>query len=109
MVQHSEVGLLYEHVLTELVQRQYLTLAAACGLVRAAYTEQCSSLALTDLRTARFFLWVLFKMAPGPPNQPEAAALGRLYASSNVNLIQFFPLVRTSFHALDSFNKALPA
>ncbi|KAK9855173.1 hypothetical protein WJX84_003666 [Apatococcus fuscideae] len=88
---HSQAGLLFEHVLCGLVNRQYLTMAAACGLVRAAYTDPCTSLAMTDLRTARFFLWMLSKGAAGSRRSANQTDLARMYTCSDVSLAQLLP------------------
>lgn len=94
MVQASKVGQLFEHVLNDMFRSQYLSMAAACGIVRVAYTEHCSSLAIADLQTARFFLWMLSKLAEDPSSGDiDPGNLARLYASSDVNLMQFIPLV----------------
>ncbi|KAK9838647.1 hypothetical protein WJX74_000582 [Apatococcus lobatus] len=88
---HSQIGLLFEHVLCELVQRQYLTMTAACGLVRCNYTKPCTSLAMTDLRTARFFLWMLSKGAAASQSSADQTDLACMYTCSGVSLAQLLP------------------
>ena len=85
-----------------LVARKYVSLAAACGCVRSAYTDHKISLAARDLHTAAFLCRTL-RHGMSVPSQNCggqetthavcAADLQALYASCGVSLLDLLPKV----------------
>ena len=91
------MGVLYEETLVRLVDDGNLSIAAACGCVRRAYTSREASLAVTDLHTAAFLCRGLhfWSLSPfSPPEQVNDSSQQRLYATCGVSLVDLIPEVR---------------
>lgn len=98
----SASGKVLEEILMRLVARKYVSLAAACGCVRAAYTDHQISLAARDLHTAAFLCRALRHGCHVPSQdgrgQETAHAvcaddLQAMYASCGVSLMDLLPKV----------------
>ena len=77
-----------------LVDREHLTTATGCGLVRVLHMSKKTSLALSDLRAAAW-LWERLKycgLSSGESSSPKAVC--RKYAMCQVNLLDLMPKVR---------------
>ncbi len=90
-VQVSEVGSLYENLLIGLARVKQLTMSAACGCHRKAFTQRSVALALTDLYTADFFAKMLHSCSSTSSQDP--ACLRETYRSCGVSLMEVLPLV----------------
>ena len=56
-------------MLIRLVRNKYLSMAAACGLMRVAYTRQLIPLNVPAMLTAHFLVSLLVALGDGLPSQ----------------------------------------
>lgn len=98
-LQPSTFGVLYEESLVRLVEYGHLSIAAACGCVRSAYTSPRASLAATDLHTAAFLCSSLVFLSARSQQLDagiDTSHLQRLYADCEVSLATLIPEVSRS-------------
>ncbi len=102
-MQPTNGAALLEQVVLELVRSESISLSAACGCIRTAYTSKVTSLAMTDLYCAGFFCRVLVccakeELGGCPLGDQYEDRLRGLYASCSVPQLDLLPEVSLLAH-----------
>lgn len=95
-MQPSKMGTLYEDILVRLVESRKLSIAAACGCMRHAYTGQMLSPAATGLQIAAFLCRGFMYWSIRSPNYASGIDEDHqrdLYAECGVSLVDLIPEV----------------